>query len=430
MSKRILFTTMLFLLRATNTFPQALTATDGELVDLFPGNTYTLQPIPLSDTSVSPVIGPAWGEPMAFVLNAPAGFEYRVSFLASGNVGLCGGSISSSFSTTALRWEEMNERLDPDHPQTITVDSGGMATLYLGISITLPADTRSFEYVARVKCLMVGLQTGDSVSASASFIASVFRDPNSSDTWGEMRNLSRGYSYSLAPGTVASPIAPLINGREQGSTAQYRTDAGPGRSVQLAFTLPTYLTGDQNGNLIPCRFSSDAVYVEETGNRMDPHKPDTVAMGSSCSLTLDMGVTISVPRDAPAGWYLGNVIGQANYTGTARHLPRHAAASEFEMTFAIQVSDLDIPKSFSLLQNYPNPFNSTTTITYGLPVATNVSLGIFDLVGREITTLVEGYQYAGWHKIDWKTGDVASGSYFYKLSAGNFTQVKKVLLVR
>ena len=59
-----------------------------------------------------------------------------------------------------------------------------------------------------------------------------------------------------------------------------------------------------------------------------------------------------------------------------------------------------------------------------------MSLRILDVVGRGIITLVHGYQYGGWHKIDWKADDIVSGLYFYTLAAKNFTQVKKVLLVR
>jgi ligand-binding sensor domain-containing protein len=85
---------------------------------------------------------------------------------------------------------------------------------------------------------------------------------------------------------------------------------------------------------------------------------------------------------------------------------------------------------FSLSQNYPNPFNPTTTIRYALPSQSIVRLSIYNLLGREIATLVNEEQSAGWKEVKWNTVGVASGIYFYKLTAGSFVEVKKMLLIR
>jgi hypothetical protein len=88
------------------------------------------------------------------------------------------------------------------------------------------------------------------------------------------------------------------------------------------------------------------------------------------------------------------------------------------------------PKRFTLSQNYPNPFNPTTTISYDLPKESFVSLKVFDLLGREVASLVSEEMSAGNHSRQWNTSNVSSGIYFYRLQAGTFTETKKLVLLR
>jgi flagellar hook assembly protein FlgD len=87
-------------------------------------------------------------------------------------------------------------------------------------------------------------------------------------------------------------------------------------------------------------------------------------------------------------------------------------------------------QSFSLLQNYPNPFNPSTLIRYALPSSAHVKLTIHDILGREIATLVNEEQSAGWKEIQWNAQNFASGMYLVRMSANNFTQAKKILLMK
>ena len=94
-----------------------------------------------------------------------------------------------------------------------------------------------------------------------------------------------------------------------------------------------------------------------------------------------------------------------------------------------------IPENFSLNQNYPNPFNPETTIEYGLPRASHIEIIIFNLQGKKIATVIKNYQAAGFHQVEWDGNDehglpVTSGVYLYQLKAGDFTSVKKMLLLR
>jgi len=89
-----------------------------------------------------------------------------------------------------------------------------------------------------------------------------------------------------------------------------------------------------------------------------------------------------------------------------------------------------IPSRFELLQNYPNPFNPATTIEYGLPSASRVELRLYDILGREVATLVNEVQTPGYHTVRFDASGLASGVYFYRLRAGEFTQTKRMLLLR
>jgi photosystem II stability/assembly factor-like uncharacterized protein len=88
------------------------------------------------------------------------------------------------------------------------------------------------------------------------------------------------------------------------------------------------------------------------------------------------------------------------------------------------------PSSFALSQNYPNPFNPSTIITFALPTKSFVTLKIFDILGREITTLISKELSAGNHEWEWNATGFVSGVYFYRLQAGSFTATKKVVLLR
>ncbi|MCK5571112.1 MAG: T9SS type A sorting domain-containing protein, partial [Bacteroidetes bacterium] len=83
-----------------------------------------------------------------------------------------------------------------------------------------------------------------------------------------------------------------------------------------------------------------------------------------------------------------------------------------------------------LEQNYPNPFNPTTNVNYSIPTAGFVTLKVYDLLGQEVVTLVNQEQDAGSYRVDFNAVDLANGAYFYRLTAGTFTDVKKMVLMK
>lgn len=95
-----------------------------------------------------------------------------------------------------------------------------------------------------------------------------------------------------------------------------------------------------------------------------------------------------------------------------------------------EVNDGLLPQNFELVQNYPNPFNPTTTIEYALPKAGQVSLKIYNVIGQEIASLVDGFQSAGSYSLSYDASGTPSGVYFYKLTHAEGSLTRKMLLVK
>jgi hypothetical protein len=131
-------------------------------------------------------------------------------------------------------------------------------------------------------------------------------------------------------------------------------------------------------------------------------------------------------------------IGQAGYVLYSHTPAWHNTPDElWMMPFAFNRTATDIsnsgpslPHLFDLLQNYPNPFNPTTTIRYELPFASHVSLIVFDVLGRQVRTLVNTFEQAGRHEATFNAQYVSSGTYFYRLEAGGSVETRKLTVVR
>ncbi|MBU0712157.1 T9SS type A sorting domain-containing protein [bacterium] len=103
---------------------------------------------------------------------------------------------------------------------------------------------------------------------------------------------------------------------------------------------------------------------------------------------------------------------------------------EISETESIDNRNNQIPDKFILYANYPNPFNPETTIKYGLPEESFVTVSIFDINGRQVQTLIQETQVAGYHSVQWDATNVGSGVYFYRIVAGIFQEVRKCVLIK
>ena len=89
-----------------------------------------------------------------------------------------------------------------------------------------------------------------------------------------------------------------------------------------------------------------------------------------------------------------------------------------------------MPEDYSLSRAYPNPFNPVTTLSFTLPVETEVSIAVYNLYGREVFSLINGNMQAGYHSIVWNANSYSSGVYFVKMIAGEFVNTQKLMLVK
>ncbi len=117
--------------------------------------------------------------------------------------------------------------------------------------------------------------------------------------------------------------------------------------------------------------------------------------------------------------YTGDMNGKP--AGDPRWFPNITAAKKYSS---------ELPASFTLQQNYPNPFNPTTMIQYSIPKESNVTLQVFDVLGRLVTTLVNGNQAAGKYSVSFDASKLSSGVYVYQLSTPNKVITKKMMLLK
>lgn len=117
------------------------------------------------------------------------------------------------------------------------------------------------------------------------------------------------------------------------------------------------------------------------------------------------------------------------YLGTSDGVVWKRNLSDFGITTVESLKE-EIPSAFELSQNYPNPFNPTTKIQFSIPASQRVSLKIFDITGREVASLVDEFLSAGNYSYDFDGSKLSSGIYFYRLISGNFSEIKKMALIK
>ena len=174
---------------------------------------------------------------------------------------------------------------------------------------------------------------------------------------------------------------------------------------------------------------SDAQWVQTQGPYGGPG--GTLACkGSTVFLASGWGVFRS--SDVGATWTATNlnlvVCDSELYAGTScRGIWKRPIS---EMITAVSISVVGPPAHFGLGQNYPNPFNPSTTIRYTVPSRTHVVLSVFNTLGHQVATLVNGTEEAGYHTTRLDGTGLASGLYVYRLRSGSFVQSCKMLLVK
>ena len=156
---------------------------------------------------------------------------------------------------------------------------------------------------------------------------------------------------------------------------------------------------------------------------------DRRSMLSFGPLTMNPGDTQSVIVAQLIAGYSSN-LGNISNLRTLANYVKGIYNSNFQSVLSVNTISNEIPDRFSLSQNYPNPFNPNTIINYQLSMFNYVSLKVYDVLGKEVATLVNEKQSAGKYEVEFDGSNLTSGVYFYKLTAGEFTDTKRMILIK
>ncbi|MEW6196658.1 MAG: exo-alpha-sialidase [Bacteroidota bacterium] len=188
------------------------------------------------------------------------------------------------------------------------------------------------------------------------------------------------------------------------------------------------------------------LYVTWKDERDFNHTTGAVEGDIMLAYSTDRGLTWSVPEfitdkhDSTVGFKAGALMPSGDYAVNYEVIsqdnisdPNTSVRVYFRKRSAVTVGVLEdsiIPESFMLYQNYPNPFNPTTTIRFSLPKNEFVQLKVFNMLGQEITKLIDGELNSGEHSVVFNANDLASGIYFYQLKTNSFTKELKAAILK
>lgn len=147
------------------------------------------------------------------------------------------------------------------------------------------------------------------------------------------------------------------------------------------------------------------------------------------SIADDAWTEISSDQDKSSSFSISYAKGSFFRFGGGDWGPTSNVAEKTSITTGIENIE-QIPNSFSLSQNYPNPFNPTTTIKYFIPQTSIVNISIYDILGREVTKLVNEEKLPGNYEVNFSGSNLSSGVYLYRMQAGSFSQTKKLILIK
>jgi hypothetical protein len=153
---------------------------------------------------------------------------------------------------------------------------------------------------------------------------------------------------------------------------------------------------------------------------------DPMAGSLSPSASIDLTLTLDFTGDdvVPDSVYQAQVIINNNSPDTP------IIPVTVDVVTAIDDDVIDLPHEFSLYQNYPNPFNAATSIKFDLPEQSEVAIEVFNILGQKLAIVVEGLMPAGYHRVSWDASGVSSGIYFYRITAGEFVEVRTMTLLK
>jgi hypothetical protein len=234
-------------------------------------------------------------------------------------------------------------------------------------------------------------------------VGGVFRSSNNGDSWQAVNTgLTNTTAYALASienelfvGTGGSSV---FKSTDYGNTWSPASNGMPSQTVYALLTINSILVA-----------GTDATGIYVSTNR----GASWSAMNNGLSNTAVFSLAVNH---------------QYLFAGTSSYVFR----AEHGQTVLSVPRSIELPTAFHLSQNYPNPFNPSTRINFQIPnlKPQTVSLKVYDVLGREVATLMNEYLQPGSYEVTFNADGLASGVYFYRLQAGEFTETRRLLLLR
>ena len=344
-------------------------------------------------------------------------------FFVDKNIGWCSGQTIYKTTDDGESWIYQNTPANVNSIYFIDANTG-WAVGYGGMILKTidgenwlikPSGTSYDLYTIHFVNSKIGFVTGKRtiyVSGYGSFSSrKILKTTDGGESWSELNLSSSNYSYIFPAdiyfanqntGWACNYGLPLIKTTDGGNT-WFELNFNGGKSI--------YFTDSSTGWIVT---GSEKIYKSTDGGITWSEQQSGVISGLN-SLYFINDCT---------GWVVGE-------NGTILStIPNQI----------VDTVDNEIPTEFKLLQNYPNPFNPTTTINYQIPRTSFVSLKVYDILGREVATLVNEEKPAGNYEVKFSAkggsssggdgNDLSSGIYFYKLKTGTYTSVKKMILMK
>lgn len=226
-------------------------------------------------------------------------------------------------------------------------------------------------------------------------------------------NLKISYSSNPASNLTVHPDATVdsaLSGLTSGIYMQYNTNSNTTTPPTISMNLLTLQTagflnlGPGTYNLGHIRFNITTPFYSDTLKFRNP----------------PLAVPVTVVYDSTK---------KCAYGGSASDSSRYTTPSTPVIT-GVSGNTAELPKEFQLYQNFPNPFNPVTNIRFDIPKASFVKVKVYDLLGKEIANLINTEMEPGRYDVNWDGTNFASGIYFYRIEAKDFTKVMKMILIK
>lgn len=309
------------------------------------------------------------------------------------------------------------------------------------LSGSVPPSQRSFTFSENV----VGPQTQ---VRSGSYTAPVSSYPSGSspNAWGPEITLTNPYLYSGGHLLIEIRHSGVAGSTSRSTDAIGTSVTGYGTDFSALWASSTTPTTGSQGNFSVVRIKGDnPIPVELSSFVSSVDKNNVELRWATSTETNNKGFEVERSKENN-DWQM---IGFVNGNGTTTELKKYSYKDEnlAEGKYSYRLKQLDfngtysyhyltseveivLPKEFLLHQNYPNPFNPSTTIKYSVAEDAFVSIAVYNALGEKMFTIVDEYKSTGQHEINFDASALTSGVYYYRMDAGEFTSVKRMLLVK